>query len=98
MVEETIKRIRAVEERAKEIIETAEKDKLLANSQALKKAAAFLNEAEKSTRLEARAILEKAKKEALTEKEAIEKKNQEEINLLRAAAVPKIEEAKKLCR
>ena len=98
MVEKTITEIKAVEEKARQIIETAEKNKFLTIAHAKKKAETILSEAEKAAQVEAQRLIDHAKKEAEREKGQIERLSTEEIEALRYNVSPKIEEAKKLCR
>ena len=98
MVEEIVKQIKVIEEKAQTIIETAKKDGSLDLIRARKKTETILSEAEKSARLEAKNLIEKSRQEAEKGKQEIEKQNQREVEELRQKTSPKIDEAKKLCR
>ncbi len=95
---ETVQRITEIEKRAKEIIDSAERERKHALAGARKKAEALLEERRQSARREGQALIEQARKEAEKEKENIEQGNSAEIEALRKKTAPKMAEAKKLCR
>jgi len=98
MVEETLKKIETIEERARKIIEEAEKSKIISVNRARKRTEELLLEIKKSAQLEALAIIEQARKEAEKEKQEIERKNQIEIEELRKRTEPKMKEVRARCR
>jgi len=98
MVEEILKSLRAIEDKANKIIEEAKKNKFIIVSRAKKRAESLLSEASKALRSEAEAMIEEARTEAEIEKQKIVENNRFEIEQLQNKILPKIGEARALCR
>ena len=98
MVKNTFDEIKAIEEKARKIIEAAEKSKILGSINTKKKVEALLSETDKSARAEAQLMIEQARNEAEVASQEINKNNLAEIEELSRKTAPKIKEARKFCQ
>lgn len=98
MIEETFKKISAIEEEARKSVEAAEKFRIHALNSARKRAEEVLLETEQEALREGQMLIENAGRQAEAEKQKIEQETSAEIEGLRKKTLPKIAEAKKLCR
>jgi vacuolar-type H+-ATPase subunit H len=95
MVETTLQKIKAIEEKAEEIIKHAHQSSAINLNKSRKKYAEELKTQEEQSKKEGEALILAAEKEAQKEASQIEAASQKEIKELKKKAQPKIESAKK---
>ncbi|MFA5113855.1 MAG: hypothetical protein WC529_06150 [Candidatus Margulisiibacteriota bacterium] len=98
MVNQAVQQILALEKRAREIVEYAERDRLNLLAAAHQQAQEAGEKAEQEARTTAARSIATAQQEAERTKAELLARNHSEVEQLRRQITPKLEEAKRLCR